>query len=155
MSSSSTDVHPTAVGTNTVPDSTSSDDTSTKGQNNSEYPEQKHAGAVGYGPNFHAQPGFLDKVTSLKEQVAGKVTGNPDLVTKGHDRWTGELRQKELDADAAEDPFANPEEKDGQQPERKTSSSSSTAKADQSERTSTQEQQSERTSTAQTPSTAE
>ncbi|CAK5262245.1 unnamed protein product [Mycena citricolor] len=129
-------VHPSAIGSNTVPPQTSRDDVaaptqetpsasgpaptgsasgdvsstnnaaddSTKPPGSGEvYPEQKHAGA-----------GFADKVTALKEQVVGKVTKNPELVTKGHDRWTGELKKKELDADAvkAQDPFANPEEKE-------------------------------------------
>ncbi|CAK5262246.1 unnamed protein product [Mycena citricolor] len=126
-------VHPSAIGSNTVPPQTSRDDVaaptqetpsasgpaptgsasgdvsstnnaaddSTKPPGSGEvYPEQKHAGAVGYGPNYNQKPGFADKVTALKEQVVGKVTKNPELVTKGHDRWTGELKKKELDADA-------------------------------------------------------
>ncbi|KAJ7220560.1 hypothetical protein GGX14DRAFT_694913 [Mycena pura] len=109
-----TDVHPSAVGTNTVPDTTQDeerDSVSDAPLENSQYPEQKHAGAVGYGPNWHSKPGFLDKVTGIKEQVSGKVTRNPELAQRGHDRRTGELHQNELEADAKEDPFANPEEK--------------------------------------------
>ncbi|KAF7303804.1 Calmodulin-like protein [Mycena indigotica] len=130
---SSTDVHPSAVGRNTAPDTKSSlperresGSSTQEPSNHGEYPEQRHAGAVGYGPNFHQKPGFLDKITSVKEQVVGKATRNPELVEKGHDRWTGELKQKELDADAAEDPFANPDEdkEQKQQPERTKSSTS-------------------------------
>ncbi|KAK7050487.1 calmodulin-like protein [Favolaschia claudopus] len=113
-------VHPSAVGANTQPDATKTkpeDESQTNKESvdadhlNSEYPEQKHAGAVGYGPNYHAKPGFLDKITGMKEQVQGKVTHNPELATKGHDRITGDLKKKELDADAKADPFADPEQK--------------------------------------------
>ncbi|KAJ7040707.1 hypothetical protein C8F04DRAFT_1081831 [Mycena alexandri] len=113
-------VHPSAVGANTQPDATKTQPASNQQTNkesaegdhlDSQYPEQKHAGAVGYGPNYHQTPGFLDKVTGLKEEVKGKVTHNPELAAQGHDRMTGELKKKELEADAAEDPFANPEEK--------------------------------------------
>ncbi|KAJ7841047.1 hypothetical protein B0H14DRAFT_3457667 [Mycena olivaceomarginata] len=54
---------------------------------------------------------MAEKITGIKEQVKGKVTHNPDLVAKGHDRMTGELKHKELEEDAKADPFANPEEK--------------------------------------------
>lgn len=76
-----------------------------------EYPEQLHAGKVGYGPNYHQGPGFTDKVTGLKEEIKGKVTRKPELVQRGHDRITGELKKKELEEDFKSDPFANPEEK--------------------------------------------
>ncbi|KAF7324710.1 Calmodulin-like protein [Mycena kentingensis (nom. inval.)] len=112
------EAHQSAVGRNVVPETSTRDSTTNTSTNTNtsevpegDYPPQKHAGAVGYGPNWHAKPGFSDKVTAMKEQVFGKVTGNAELSAKGHDRWTGELRQKELAADAAEDPFANPEEK--------------------------------------------
>nr|GAT47920.1 predicted protein [Mycena chlorophos] len=117
--SSTDNVHPSAIGRNSVPDTTEPPDagdpgpkSASPGPDAAEYPEQRHAGAVGYGPNYHAQPGFLDKLTAAKETVTGKVTRNPELVEKGHDRWTGALKQKELDADLAEDPFANPLEKE-------------------------------------------
>jgi uncharacterized protein YjbJ (UPF0337 family) len=42
----------------------------------------------------------VEKITGLKEQVKGKVTHNPELVAKGHDRMTGELKHKELEEDA-------------------------------------------------------
>ncbi|KAG9107446.1 hypothetical protein FRC07_008630, partial [Ceratobasidium sp. 392] len=63
------------------------------------YPPQKHAGAVGFGPHYaevHGKDtGFAAKVTGLKEQIKGKVTHNPDLVQQGHDRQTGELKAKQ------------------------------------------------------------
>jgi hypothetical protein len=39
-------------------------------------------------------------VTGLKEQVKGKVSHNPELAARGHDRMTGELKHKELEEDA-------------------------------------------------------
>ncbi len=57
-----TTVHPTAVGSGTRPDMTepssqSSDSGSAQvGDSSSEYPKQLHAGAVGYGPNYHVGP---------------------------------------------------------------------------------------------------
>ncbi|KAF7369101.1 Calmodulin-like protein [Mycena venus] len=114
-------VHPSAVGANTQPDATKTKPENEPESTNKEtvdadhidstYPEQKHAGAVGYGPNYNQGAGFLDKITGVKEQVKGKVTHNPELVAKGHDRMTGELKHKELEEDAKSDPFADPEEK--------------------------------------------
>ncbi|KAJ6551369.1 hypothetical protein B0H19DRAFT_1157366 [Mycena capillaripes] len=113
-------VHPSAVGANTLPDATKTQPTNEAQSTNKEavdadhldptYPEQKHAGAVGYGPNYNPKAGVFDKITGLKEQVQGKISHNPDLVEKGHERATGELKQKELKGDDA-DPFADPEEK--------------------------------------------
>ncbi|KAJ6598445.1 hypothetical protein DFH09DRAFT_903476 [Mycena vulgaris] len=111
-------VHPSAVGSNTMPDATKTQPPNNESTNkesveadhiDSTYPEQKHAGKVGLGPNYNQGAGFLDKVTGLKEEIKGKVTKNPELVTKGHDRFTGELKHKELEEDG--DPFAIPEEK--------------------------------------------
>ncbi|KAJ7088619.1 hypothetical protein C8R44DRAFT_892684 [Mycena epipterygia] len=113
-------VHPSAVGSNTMPDATKTQAPNAESTNkdsveadhlDSTYPEQKHAGVVGYGPNYNKGAGFVDKITGLKEELKGKVTKNPELVSKGHDRMTGELKHKELDEDAAKDPFAAPDDK--------------------------------------------
>ncbi|KAJ6466848.1 hypothetical protein C8R45DRAFT_1079379 [Mycena sanguinolenta] len=127
--------HPSAVGANTQPDATKTQRSNEPEETNREnvegdhlestYPEQKHAGAVGYGPNYHQGAGFSDKITGLKEQVKGKVTHNPALVETGHNRMTGELKQKELEEDAKADPFANPDEKK-QQTEQQDGTTSST-----------------------------
>jgi hypothetical protein len=77
------------------------------------YPEQKHAGRVGYGPEYNKGPVSFpvdtsrastdhcqdlgERVRGLKEVVKGEVTRNPDLVEQGHERETGELKQKERD----------------------------------------------------------
>jgi hypothetical protein len=42
----------------------------------------------------------VEKITGLKETVKGKVTHNPELAAKGHDRMTGVLKHKELEEDA-------------------------------------------------------
>ncbi|KAJ7883406.1 hypothetical protein B0H14DRAFT_3432863 [Mycena olivaceomarginata] len=55
---------------------------------------------------------MAEKITGIKEQVKGKVTHNPDLVAKGHDRMTGEFEAQGVGRGRA-DPFANPEEKKG------------------------------------------
>jgi len=114
-------VHPSAVGANTQPDATKTKPENEPESTNTEsveadhidstYPEQKHAGAVGYGPNYNQGAGFLDKITGVKDQVKGKVTHNPELAAKGHDRMTGELKHKELEEDAKSDPFADPDQK--------------------------------------------
>ncbi|KAL8292170.1 hypothetical protein RQP46_001636 [Phenoliferia psychrophenolica] len=77
------------------------------------YPEQKHAGKVGYGPNYHQGPTTSDKLSGMKDIVKGKITKNPELVEEGKLRKTGELQEKKQAEDDANDPFAK--EKEGQQ----------------------------------------
>jgi len=76
-------------------------------------PEQKHAGKVGYGPEFANKDRATmgDKFTGLKEEIMGKVKKNPELVQKGHERRAGELKKKERE-EKETDPFANADEKD-------------------------------------------
>jgi hypothetical protein len=74
----------------------------------SDYPEQKHAGVVGYGPNYTNRVGLGEKVEGIKEQIKGKLTKNPDLVEHGHLRQTGQLKEHE---EEDTDPIASPEEK--------------------------------------------
>ncbi|KAJ8582421.1 hypothetical protein M405DRAFT_800332 [Rhizopogon salebrosus TDB-379] len=102
-------VHSSAVGANTQPrtstvsssDAPSQDISADKG-----LPPQRHAGAVGLGPAYHQGPGLGDKIIGLEEEIKGKVLRKPDLVEHGRERRTGELKKKELEADAREDPFA-------------------------------------------------
>ncbi|THH16052.1 hypothetical protein EW146_g4524 [Bondarzewia mesenterica] len=84
------------------------------------YPPQRHAGAVGYGPEYGkgvASPsaqtfpiienvflavlvqGLGEKLAGLKEQVKGKLTKKPELVEKGRERKTGQLKKKEQEAE--------------------------------------------------------
>ncbi|KAL0958813.1 hypothetical protein HGRIS_014132 [Hohenbuehelia grisea] len=75
-----------------------------------DYPEQKHAGAVGIGPNFSTKPTMGDKLAGMKEEVKGKVSHNPGLVEQGHKRRTGELKREQRRDDT--DPFATPDDGD-------------------------------------------
>ncbi|KAG8738863.1 hypothetical protein FRC10_006412 [Ceratobasidium sp. 414] len=78
-----------------------------------DYPPQKHAGAVGYGPHYaevHGkEAGFEAKVTGFKEKLEGWLTHNPALVQQGHDRITGELKAKQRAEGDAKSPFGKKE----------------------------------------------
>ncbi|EIN04657.1 hypothetical protein PUNSTDRAFT_122712 [Punctularia strigosozonata HHB-11173 SS5] len=76
------------------------------------YPEQKHAGAVGYGPEYHKGATFGDKMEGMKEELKGKVTKNPDRAQHGREMRTGVLKEKHEEDDV--DPFASAQ--DQQQP---------------------------------------
>ena len=66
------------------------------GSNHSEaYPEQRHAGSVGLGPNIGTGPTTSDKIGGLKDQLIGTVTGNAEKKQEGKDRRTGELHARE------------------------------------------------------------
>ncbi|KAG8686267.1 hypothetical protein FRC09_014249 [Ceratobasidium sp. 395] len=82
-----------------------------------DYPPQKHAGAVGYGPHYaevHGkETGFGAKLTGYKEQIKGKVTHNPELAQQGHDRVTGDLKAKQQAEEDAKSPFGNKEGEQG------------------------------------------
>ncbi|PPQ72205.1 hypothetical protein CVT24_002362 [Panaeolus cyanescens] len=60
------------------------------------YPEQRHAGKVGYGPNYNVHASFADVVTGVADELRGKMTHNPDLVHHGHELLSGEEKRKEL-----------------------------------------------------------
>ncbi|KAL1676830.1 hypothetical protein EV122DRAFT_266621 [Schizophyllum commune] len=104
------DAHSSAVGRGIDPTQNRQSEratTESAAPTNESYPEQKHAGAVGYGPAYHDGPCKSlttaqttgDKLTGLKEQVKGKVTGNHELARKGVERRTGELQKREQEAD--------------------------------------------------------
>ncbi|KAI0646320.1 hypothetical protein C8Q79DRAFT_661102 [Trametes meyenii] len=67
------------------------------------YPEQRHAGAVGYGPEYGKGVSTGDKLTGYKEEVKGKILRKPDLVEHGRELRTGELKKKQQEEDF--DPF--------------------------------------------------
>jgi len=71
------------------------------------YPPQKHAGKIGYGPDYinMTGPTLGDKMTGFKETIKGKILGKPDLVQQGIDRKTGALKQKEHEEDEKNSPF--------------------------------------------------
>lgn len=64
-----------------------------------EYPEQRHAGAIGHGPEFQKGVGVDEKIGGLKDQLKGKITRDPELVEYGRERRTGELKRKEQEED--------------------------------------------------------
>jgi len=77
--------------------------------NSSEYPPQRHAGAVGYGPNYRTGPSTGDKLGGMKEKIVGKITKNEGKVHHGEARAAGTLDKEEFEADEArQDPLANP-----------------------------------------------
>ncbi|KAI0653919.1 hypothetical protein C8Q70DRAFT_926767, partial [Cubamyces menziesii] len=63
--------------------------------NNDGYPEQRHAGAVGYGPEYGKGASTGDKITGLKEELKGKILHKPDVVEHGRELRTGELKKKQ------------------------------------------------------------
>ncbi|KAH9950791.1 hypothetical protein B0H21DRAFT_776470 [Amylocystis lapponica] len=76
-------------------------------QSEEDYPEQRHAGAVGYGPDYAKGAGAGDKFAGIFEEAKGKVLRKPEVVEHGRERRTGELKEKEkAQADQSEDPFA-------------------------------------------------
>jgi hypothetical protein len=91
-----------------------------------EYPEQRHAGAVGYGPSYSKDPvsnyilckvtpckihrgvndqGIGEKITGIKEEVLGKIKKDPSLVEQGKLRKTGELQRREAEANVCIHPI--------------------------------------------------
>ncbi|KAI0821467.1 hypothetical protein BC629DRAFT_1262921, partial [Irpex lacteus] len=66
------------------------------------YPPQKHAGAIGLGPEYgkmrEATAG--DKIAGLKDELVGKVTRNQDKVQHGHEQRTGELKRKKFEEES-------------------------------------------------------
>ncbi|EGN94418.1 hypothetical protein SERLA73DRAFT_188304 [Serpula lacrymans var. lacrymans S7.3] len=113
MSTSHSDVHPSAIGSNVQPTTAPNETGAAPNQAYEGYPEQRHAGALGIGPNYGDQVRVGEKITGLKEEAKGKLTNNSDLVERGRKRRTGELKSQEKEA-KDEDPFTTPEEKEEQ-----------------------------------------
>jgi hypothetical protein len=112
----------TQTSTSTSPSDVSSTNETAPSQQQQDYPEQKHAGAVGYGPNFHQGPTVGDKITGLKEEFKGTVTHNKDLHQHGKDLKTGELKRKQQEEDNPSAAFSTPDEKKETESTSKTSS---------------------------------
>ncbi|KAI6157130.1 hypothetical protein BKA82DRAFT_994451 [Pisolithus tinctorius] len=105
---SSAGVEPSAIGHNTQPGQPTSDRSSSDELRDKGFPPQRHAGAVGLGPEYAITTGFSDKLQGLKEEVKGKILGKPELTEHGRERRTGELKRKEREQADTQDPFANP-----------------------------------------------
>ncbi|EMD36283.1 hypothetical protein CERSUDRAFT_95623 [Gelatoporia subvermispora B] len=63
------------------------------------YPEQRHAGAVGYGPDYQKGATMGDKIDGYEEELKGKILRKPDLVQHGREMRTGELKKKAREGD--------------------------------------------------------
>ncbi|SCV69977.1 BQ2448_1371 [Microbotryum intermedium] len=94
----------------TAPTAASQSESATADPEHTEYPEQKHAGKVGLGPNYKVHPTTSDKIEGQKDILIGKITGNEEKVQEGVDKKTGDKWEKEKAKDDAEDPFAKKEE---------------------------------------------
>ncbi|KIL64938.1 hypothetical protein M378DRAFT_178534 [Amanita muscaria Koide BX008] len=75
--------------------SSSSSQTAFPPPNETDYPEQKHAGRVGLGPNYSTDADMSDKLKGLYEEAKGKLLHEPELVERGHARRIGEVKEKE------------------------------------------------------------
>ncbi|KAF8150725.1 hypothetical protein B0H34DRAFT_801654 [Crassisporium funariophilum] len=104
--------HPAAGNvTGALPTTTQAPATGSGASNDSsDMPVQRHAGQVGYGPNYHAGPTLEDKIMGLKEELEGKITRNPERVHHGHDILSGEDRRKKLTGADEKNPFENAKE---------------------------------------------
>ncbi|KAJ3562945.1 hypothetical protein NP233_g9264 [Leucocoprinus birnbaumii] len=99
----------------------------------SSYPEQRHAGKIGYGPNFRQSASMMDKLSGLTEEIHGKLAHNPELVKEGHEKRTGELkRRKALGLDEELDPFGTAQEEKPATPSTRESQSSASTGGSQS-----------------------
>lgn len=77
--------------------------------NSDEYPPQRHAGAVGYGPNYKTGPSLGDKVGGMTEKIIGKVTKNEEKIHHGEARQAGRLDEENHAAEEArQNPLNNP-----------------------------------------------
>ncbi|KAG5341466.1 hypothetical protein C0989_010223 [Termitomyces sp. Mn162] len=75
------------------------------------YPPQRHAGKVGYGPQYHIGPTIGEKVKGYEEELKGHLTHNHALVEHGRMMVSGELKRKEREHDMNSDtPFQKTED---------------------------------------------
>ncbi|OCH89182.1 hypothetical protein OBBRIDRAFT_778895 [Obba rivulosa] len=73
------------------------------------YPEQMHAGAVGYGPNYGTGPTTGDKLEGMVNEMKGKMIRDPELVEYGREMRTGELKERQKEDDMHEDRGGTPD----------------------------------------------
>jgi len=81
-----------------------------------DYPEQKHAGKVGYGPNYAEEHGHVpmtERFEGLKEEIMGKIKRDPKLAQEGHDKVTGEAKRKQPEENHSACKSAEPDEAEG------------------------------------------
>ncbi|EMD36282.1 hypothetical protein CERSUDRAFT_74298 [Gelatoporia subvermispora B] len=109
------------------PPSRSSSGAGDSGQDQT-YPEQRHAGAVGYGPEYGKGASTGDKFEGYKTELKGKILKKPDLVQHGHEMRTGELKKKALEGGM--DPFGQAKDDDPNQSESQEKQSSEQGRSD-------------------------
>ncbi|KAI0087150.1 hypothetical protein BDY19DRAFT_873386, partial [Irpex rosettiformis] len=65
------------------------------------YPPQKHAGAIGLGPEYGKmrEATASDKIAGWKDELVGKITRNQEKVHHGREQRTGELKRKKFEED--------------------------------------------------------
>lgn len=102
---SSTGVDLPAKGSNTGPERATSNQSSPDELRDKGFPPQRHAGAVGLGPEYAMGASVSEKLEGLKDEIKGKITGKPQLVEHGRELRTGELKRKEKAQADAHDPF--------------------------------------------------
>ncbi|GAA5992327.1 hypothetical protein JCM10908_000428 [Rhodotorula pacifica] len=64
------------------------------------YPEQAHAGKLGYGPSYAGNSGIADQLKGTEEKIKGKLFHKPELVQQGEERKAGILAERKHDYDA-------------------------------------------------------
>ncbi|KZT02866.1 uncharacterized protein LAESUDRAFT_729859 [Laetiporus sulphureus 93-53] len=75
-----------------------------------DYPEQRHAGAVGLGPEYGRGVTTEDKIVGFKEEVKGKILHKPDVAERGRMMRTGELKKKHEEEENRNNPFETVDE---------------------------------------------
>lgn len=110
VSMSSTSVGVPTNGSNSEPERTTSDQSSDEELRDKGFPPQRHAGAVGLGPEYAMGASVSEKLEGLKEEIKGKITKRPNLVEHGRELRTGELKRKVRAQADTHDPFATPDD---------------------------------------------
>ncbi|GAA5972637.1 hypothetical protein JCM8115_006455 [Rhodotorula mucilaginosa] len=80
------------------------------------YPEQAHAGKLGYGPSYAGNSGIADQLKGTEEKIKGKLFHKPELVQQGEERKAGVLAERKhaYDAEHEESAFDKPiDQKEG------------------------------------------
>ncbi|KAG6890339.1 hypothetical protein C0992_002322 [Termitomyces sp. T32_za158] len=99
------------------------------------YPPQRHAGKVGYGPQYHLGPTFGEKVKGYEEELKGHLTHNHELVEHGKMMVSGELKKREREHDMkSNSPFENVEKQDEHRKEKEEAATVSTAGSHKAEK---------------------
>ncbi|GAA6055785.1 hypothetical protein JCM3770_004800 [Rhodotorula araucariae] len=67
------------------------------------YPEQTHAGKLGYGPHAPTGGGIADRLKAKEEIFKGKLKHDDALLQQGYDRESGLLAERRRAYDAEQD----------------------------------------------------